>query len=287
MENKAVIATRRIEQYLLKHPNPVVACSFGKDSIVVLDLVRHLHSEIAVVFGNTRCEYPDTLKLKRQLVNEWKLNFIEASPADGWTYWKIIEEFGFPIGQRTGGEATDKCCMHLKKKPMEKVMKEHDWDLVIDGLTSCESRRRYLALRNYPDGYRYNVKWKRHKLSPIHDWTPSDVWDYIEEHNLPYNTYYDCEVPEHPDFTKRGKQQSEYWRCLRVGCWACTIPLKYDPFTLTHLKIFYPKLHQLLLKKGLAQFLLDNGKNMDIFRPLGADWIVENRPCYLDGVTLK
>ena len=51
-------------------------------------------------------------------------------------------------------------------------------------------------------------------------------------------------------------------------------------FALTHLKMFYPKLHQLLLKKGLAQFLLDNGKNMDIFRSLGAKWIVENRPCY-------
>lgn len=45
-------------------------------------------------------------------------------------------------------------------------MRRHKWDLVVDGLTSCESRRRFLALRKYPDGYRYNVKWKRHKLSP-------------------------------------------------------------------------------------------------------------------------
>ena len=62
--------------------------------------------------------------------------------------------------------------------------------------------------------------------------------------------------------------------------------MKYDPFYLKHLRMFYPKLHSLLLKKGLAQFLLDHGKGVELFERLGTKWIVEHRPCYFDGVTL-
>jgi len=279
----------QIEQCLNKHENPVVACSFGKDSLVVLHMVLRIRPKIAVVFNNTKCEFPDTLRLKRQLVEQWNLNLVEAFPNAGWTFWKVVEKYGFPLGQRRGGAATSKCCYYLKKAPMQQAMKQLKWDLVIDGLTIHESRQRYLLLTKYPDNlsYRYHKKWNCHKLSPIRDWTPSDVWDYIDRNNIPYNSYYDCEVPEHPAFTKRGIKQGGFYRCLRVGCWACTIPLKYDPFYLSHLRMFYPKLHSLLLKKGLAQFLLDNGKGVELFGRLGAKWILENRPCYFDGVTLK
>ena len=306
---------KQLEHHLNKHENPVVACSFGKDSLVVLHMVLQIRPDIAVVFNNTKCEYPDTLRLKRRLLEQWNLNLVEVFPNDAWTFWKVVEKYGFPLGQRRGGSATSKCCYYLKKAPMLRVMfasltdawrthprplprgelfagltelRKHSWDLVIDGLTIHESRQRYLLLTKYPDdlSYRYHKKWNCHKLSPIRDWTPADVWAYISANQLPYNSYYDCEVPEHPAFTKRGIKQGNYYRCLRVGCWACTIPLKYDPFYLTHLRMFYPKLHFQLLKKGLAQFLLDKGKGVELFERLGTKWIVENRPCYFDGVTL-
>ena len=63
---KAGLILEQIEQCLLKHDNPVVACSFGKDSLVVLHLVLQIQPEITVVFNNTKCEFPDTLRLKRQ-----------------------------------------------------------------------------------------------------------------------------------------------------------------------------------------------------------------------------
>ena len=107
-----------------------------------------------------------------------------------------------------------------------------------------------------------------------------------EEHELPYNEHYDFEVPENPKFTKRGIKQHGFWRCLRVGCWACTAPIKYEPFYLPHLRMFYPKMHKTLLEKGLAELLLDKGKGVELIERLGAKWIVENRPCYFDGVTL-
>ena len=172
---------------------------------------------------------------------------------------------------------------------MTHAIKKHDWDLIIDGMTIYESRQRYLQLKQHIDGggYRFNKRWKRHKLSPISDWTPSDVWDYIHENNVPYNEYYNKSLENIPQMSKRGIREKGYYRCLRVGCWACTIPMKYNPYHLIHLKLYYPKLHNLLLKKGLAKFLIEHGKNTEIYRQLDVDWIIEHRPCYLEGVIIK
>lgn len=280
---------QNMETYIKHHPSPVVACSFGKDSLVALHLARQVKKDIDVVFNNTLVEYPDTLAHKRKLMTEWNLNIVEIKPLNGWTFWKVVERYGFPIGQRRGSTATGKCCYYLKKAPMHKAMQEHGWDLVIDGMTIYESRQRYLNLK---EPYRYNQSWKCYKYSPIWDWTPGDVWDYIEKYNLPYNAYYDKTLCykgqniEHPGYTKRGYRSKGFYRCLRVGCWACTIGLKYDPLRLTHLRRYYPKLHKLLLRKGLGEFLLEKGKNVEIYQNLGVDWIVENRPCYFDGVRL-
>lgn len=285
------IIIHKLENYLTIHDNPVVATSFGKDSGVALHLARQVMPDIPCVFNNTLVENPDTIRFKKRLVDEWNLNLVEVKPLNGWTFWKVVEKYGFPVGQRRGGSATTKCCYYLKKAPMKRAMKEHGWDLVIDGMSIYESRQRYLNFihpknpRTDP-GYRFNKGWNCHKYSPIWNWKPSDVWDYIEHHNLPYNPYYDKELSDNPRFTKRGHRDKGFYRCLRVGCWPCTIPLKYEPDWTKHLRMFYPHLYKLLLKKGLAQFLIENGKNCEIYQNLTPDWIAENRLCYFDGVTV-
>lgn len=287
MNLKATITA--IETALSKHKNSAVLCSFGKDSEVTLHIIKNIHPQIEVVYSNTKVEYPDTIRFKQQLIEEWNLNLIELKPIEGWDFWKVIEKYGFPVGQRLGASATSKCCYYLKKKPMDKAQREHKWDLLIDGMTIYESRQRFLNLKKYisVQGYRYNKKQKLHRLSPILDWTPTDVWDYIEKNNIPYNSFYDKEIPEIPDLTKRGiKAGGGYIRCLRLGCWCCTIPMKYNPNYLKHLRIFYPKLHQLLLQKGLAKFMMEKAESMSLFKHLNPEWLAETRPCLFDGVLI-
>jgi 3'-phosphoadenosine 5'-phosphosulfate sulfotransferase (PAPS reductase)/FAD synthetase len=274
---------QELSEIIKQHKKVVVSCSFGKDSLVVLHMVKSITDNFDVVFNNTLVEYPDTLRLKRQLTRDWDLNLIEVKPKDDWSFWKVVQLYGFPVGGRTNGP-TQKCCYYLKKSPMKTTLKKHKWDLVIDGITIYESRQRLL---NIKQPYRYNDHWGCYKLSPIWDWTPSDVWDYIEKHGLPYNTYYDKELEADKRWTKRGIKYRGFYRSLRVGCWSCTIPLKYDSNYLIHLRTFYPKLHYLLLKRGVSQYLLDNGKNTELYQNLGADWIAENRPCYFDGVVVS
>ena len=46
-----------------------IACSFGKDSIVLVDLVRQLYPSIPIVFSDTGLEYKGIYKLKEKYDN--------------------------------------------------------------------------------------------------------------------------------------------------------------------------------------------------------------------------
>jgi len=46
-----------------------VACSFGKDSIFVLYLVKQYLNNPTVLFNNTHVQYPETYRFKNKVVN--------------------------------------------------------------------------------------------------------------------------------------------------------------------------------------------------------------------------
>jgi 3'-phosphoadenosine 5'-phosphosulfate sulfotransferase (PAPS reductase)/FAD synthetase len=65
---------------------PALAFSGGKDSTVLWDIIRRFCPEesknLAVIFGNTGVEYPESLKFALKLGSEWGgVNFYEAKPA--------------------------------------------------------------------------------------------------------------------------------------------------------------------------------------------------------------
>lgn len=62
---------------------PALAFSGGKDSTVLLDLVRRFFPErmgLVVIYGNTGVEYPECVRFARRLAREWALDFHEARP---------------------------------------------------------------------------------------------------------------------------------------------------------------------------------------------------------------
>jgi 3'-phosphoadenosine 5'-phosphosulfate sulfotransferase (PAPS reductase)/FAD synthetase len=84
LDYKIRVARRIFAQAFDRATRPALAFSGGKDSTVLLDLVRRFFPSrllyLKVIYGNTGVEFPRCVKFARWLANEWQLDFVEARP---------------------------------------------------------------------------------------------------------------------------------------------------------------------------------------------------------------
>lgn len=85
-----VTQTRIIEWYQRNNGKVYVSFSGGKDSTVLLDLVRRIYPDVLAVFIDTGLEYPELRE------------FVKTIPNVTWlkpdmNFRKVIEKYGYPI----------------------------------------------------------------------------------------------------------------------------------------------------------------------------------------------
>ena len=223
MVNKFTLSLERVRKALDVCHNPVIMFSGGKDSTCILHLVRSVNPDIPALFENTGVEAKETMDYIKNIDN------ILITKSDH-TFWQIVDRYGYP-GIKSSQRSHDgnKCCVYLKHKPGQKMMRQKGFDLAFFGLTMSESRNRMMLLKRKGSLY-YAKSDKIWKCNPIMDWTESDVWTYIKYNKIPYNSGYD-----------------KGW--LRCGCVPCTAYLSWQE----RLANDNPKMLRYLLKKRYGQ----------------------------------
>jgi len=146
-----------------------VAFSGGKDSIVILDLIRKAGVNYDAHYSQTTVDPPELQKFIKQYYSdvEWikpKKSFFKLIPHKKCIPTRMIRW----------------CCSELKEIGGKNRV-------IVLGIRWCESRGR--RFRTY---YHESTKFKdKLFLNPILSFTDEDIWTYIHTNNLNYPSLYD------------------------------------------------------------------------------------------------
>lgn len=221
LDIKEKLSKERIKAFYDKFQGKVyVSFSGGKDSTVLLHLVRSIYPNVeAVCIGR---EAPEIMEFVMDTPN-CQILFPKIP------HHKVIEKYGHPILSKEisknisryrntksqkmkekylNGDAkgkmcmipkkwqylinapfkiSDMCCPICKKEPLKRYEKATG-NKPIEGVMACESRKRKLDYLKQG----CNVFEGNHiKSVPIAFWTEKDIWDYIKKYNLSYSKWYD------------------------------------------------------------------------------------------------
>ena len=258
LEKKIEVTLGLILEWYQYYDGQVFASfSGGKDSTVLLDLVRRVCADIPAVFVDTGVEYPEIREFVKTVSNvEWlkpKLSFKE-----------IVETYGYPViskevsnvidGARKGQEyrikrlngelldkngnisifncpqykflidapfkISDKCCYHIKKSPIYSYERRTGRKSII-GTMASES---LLRLQKWLQ-YGCNAYDGQHPTSkPLSFWTEQDVLQYLRMTGIPYSPIYGDIV----EFETKKGTRLKTTGVERSGCMYCMLGVQHD-----------------------------------------------------------
>lgn len=263
LEMKIKLTQRRIRDWIREYGVNGVYVSFsgGKDSTVLLHIVREMYPDIEAVFVNTGLEYPETQKFVKSFDNvailRPKMRFDEVIKTYG--YPVISKEVSLKVDNaRKGGRCCDDfikgtdrerrcggryslikyapllntdfkisnfCCNVMKKTPAKDFEKHTGKKPIIATMAEESGLREQKWLQNGCNAF----DTKRQTSQPMSFWTEQDILQYIKEYNIPIcSVYGDIVYAEDPeqmrieDFgVNCGMEKLATTGCDRTGCIFC------------------------------------------------------------------
>lgn len=289
LEAKIRMTENRIQQwYEAFDGNVYVSFSGGKDSTVLLHIVRSLYPDVPAVFVDTGLEYPEIREFVKTHENitivRPEMNFKQvilkygypvaskeiarkvqyARKGSGWAKKYVdgsaVDNEGKPSRYRVSErwlklmnapfEVSAYCCDVMKKRPSHKYGKETGRKPIIGTMASESKIREHAWVRVGCNAF----DTKKQKSAPLSFWTEQDVLQYIKRFNLPYCSIYgEIIATGEKSYNPITNEETEILKttnCDRTGCMFCMFGchLEKEPNRFQRMKETHPKQYEYMLK---------------------------------------
>ncbi len=160
----------------------IYPCAMGSEGMVQIDLICRYVSDIRVVTLDTGRLPQATYALMEQVCDHYGIDLEIVFP-DKDEVEAMVRERGINLFYHTV-ENRKLCCGLRKVNPLKRALAGMEaW---ITGRRRDQSENR-AAVQPVEDDPVFGLI----KYNPMLDWTESDIWTYIREHDVPYNRLHD------------------------------------------------------------------------------------------------
>lgn len=174
----------------------VLGTGFGPSGLFLIHRIHQLGLKIPVFYLDTQLLFDETYELSDKIEELLGISITRVTPS------LSLDEQAEAYGDELWKKDPDQCCHLRKVKPLKQYLSDKSgW---ITGIRRSQSVTRENALIVEYDSVSDVVK-----LNPLVEWDGDRVWDYIHEHNLPYNPLHDDGFPS-------------------IGCIPCTSRVEED-----------------------------------------------------------
>lgn len=182
-----------IETY---HPKILLACSFGAEDLVLVDMVHRINPDIPLFYLDTDFLFPETYATRDRVIERYELKPAQVIQVKSLlTPQKQAESYDEALWTSN----PDQCCQLRKVEPLTRILQAYDaW---MTGI-----RREQAPSRANAGLIEWDQKFKLVKVNPLARWTWTEVWTYIKIYEVPYNPLHDQNYPS-------------------IGCTHCTKPV--------------------------------------------------------------
>ena len=151
--------------------------SFQISGMVILDILAELQLKLPLYFIDTGYHFSETLALIQEVENRYGIQPTILRPALNKSQFEL--KYGDDLYKRNPNQ----CCAINKTQVQEQATDRADW--WISGLRRDQgpSRAQHRALMLDRNG--------KLRIHPLINWSREQVWEYIRNRNVPYNTLYD------------------------------------------------------------------------------------------------
>jgi phosphoadenosine phosphosulfate reductase len=164
------------------HPDAAIASSFGAEDVALIDIAVRARPDVRVFTLDTDFLFAETYELIEKIEQKYGISVERVKSA------YTPDEQAAKFGAKLWTIDPNQCCSLRKVQPLKaKLAGLSAW---ITGIRRDQAPTRANAKK---------IEWDNSfglvKLNPLADWTWDSVWEYIREHNVPYNPLHQQNYP--------------------------------------------------------------------------------------------